>query len=518
MPSSQKIHDFDFHTDQSFKKKAVRSGGINMLTHFLDYGIQVGSTAIIARILEPSDYGLVAIALAATGFFFIFKTLGLSDATVQREHITHQQVSNLFWINVTAGLLLTLILFLGASLIAAIFNDNRLIDIIRVSSITFLISGFYTQHQALLKRSMKFSALAVNEVTGISLSVIAAIAMAFSGMGYWVLVIRPIIYTASIAIGCWVLCSWRPGLPCRNSNVKPMLRFGLNTIAYYIVDYLARNSDKALIGWKEGPGPLGFYSKAFQLFLAPVSQLTIPLSGVAVSTLSKLCREPSKYHSYYLNAVHAIAFMGFPSSMFLVANSKHLILFLLGEKWAGAAELFSILGLAGGIQLITSTRAWLFVSQGRTDRWFYTGVVASVVMGLFILIGLQFGTKGVAISYTTFVYLALIPSLWYAGAPIGLKFRQIFSVIWKTFCASFLAASVNWYLIRFMQNFSHFIILLLSMLIFSISYTAIVFALYGNAKPFISFFELALMVFPGIHKKRIRLTQKTTFQNQSTEE
>ena len=154
MPSSQKIHDFDFHTDQSFKKKAVRSGGITMLTHFLDYGIQVGSTAIIARILEPSDYGLVAIALAATGFFFIFKTLGLSDATVQREHITHQQVSNLFWINVTAGLLLTLILFLGASLIAAIFNDNRLIDIIRVSSITFLISGFYTQHQALLKRSM----------------------------------------------------------------------------------------------------------------------------------------------------------------------------------------------------------------------------------------------------------------------------------------------------------------------------------------------------------------------------
>jgi len=466
----------------------------------VDYGIQVGSTAIIARILEPSDYGLVAIAIAITGFFFIFKTLGLSDATVQRAQITHQQVSNLFWINVAAGFLLTLVLFLGAPLIAAIFNDNRLVNIIRVSSLTFVISGLYTQHHALLKRSMKFSVLAVNEITGISLSVIAAIIMAFSGMGYWVLVIRPLIYAASIAIGCWILCKWRPGLPSRNSNVKPMLRFGLNTIAYYIVDYIARNSDKALIGWKEGPGPLGFYSKAFQLFLAPVSQLTIPLSGVAVSTLSKLCREPSKYHSYYLKAMHAIAFVGFPISMFLVANSKHLILFLLGEKWAGAAELFSILGLAGGIQLITSTRAWLFVSQGRTDRWFHTGVVASVAMGLFILIGLQFGTKGVAVSYTTFVYLSLIPSLWYAGAPVGLKFRQIFSVIWKTFCASFLAGCVNWYLIGLLPGFSSFFILLFSMLVFSISYSAIVLALYGNAKPFTSFFELIMMVLPGIHK------------------
>ncbi len=502
MPSSQKIHDFNFQTDQSFKRKAVRSGGITIFTHFLDYGIQIGSTAIIARILEPSDYGLVAIAMAITGFFFIFKTLGLSDATVQREQITHQQVSNLFWINVAAGFLLTLVLFLGAPLVAKIFNDNRLINIIRVSSLSFIISGLYTQHHALLKRSMKFSTLAVNEITGISLSVIAAIIMAFCGMGYWVLVIRPIIYAASIAIGCWILCKWRPGLPGRNSNVKPMLKFGLNTIAYYIVDYLARNSDKALIGWKEGPGPLGFYSKAFQLFLAPVSQLTIPLSGVAVSTLSKLCKTPSKYHSYFLNAVHAIALVGFPSSMFLVANSNHLILLLLGEKWARAAEIFSILGLAGGIQLITSTRAWLFVSQGRTDRWFYTGVVASVVMGLFILTGLQFGTKGVAISYTTYVYLALVPSLWYAGAPIGLKFRQIFSVIWKTYCASFLAGLINWYLIRFMQNSSHFLILLFSILVFSLSYTVIVFALYGNIKPFISFFELVMMVFPGVVKNK----------------
>jgi PST family polysaccharide transporter len=162
---------------------------------------------------------------------------------------------------------------------------------------------------------MRFFALAINEIIGITLSVIAAIIMALAGMGYWVLVLRPIILATSIAVGCWILCGWRPGMPSRGSGVKPMIKFGINTVAYYIVDYFARNTDKALIGWK-GAFTLGFYSKAFQLFLAPVSQLTIPLTGVAVATLSKLNKDPSKYHSYFLNAVQAVAFIGLPFSMF----------------------------------------------------------------------------------------------------------------------------------------------------------------------------------------------------------
>lgn len=496
MPTSHKIQIFDIKPDQSFKKKAVRSGGITMMTHVLDYVIQIASTAVIARILEPSDYGLVAIALAATGFFFIFKTLGLSDATVQRQQITHEQVSNLFWINVAAGFLFTILLLLTAPVISHIFNDKRLTNIISVSSVSFVITGFYTQHQALLKRSMRFTALAVNEIVAISLSVIVAVIMALSGFGYWVLVFRPLVLTTCIAIGCWILCKWRPGIPTRRSGIRPMLKFGVNTIAYYIVDYIARNTDKAFIGWKEGPSPLGFYSKAFQLFLAPVSQLTIPLTGVAVSTLSKLVSEPAKYHSYFLNAVQAVAFIGFPLSMFLVANSELLIVLLLGKKWIPAAELFSILGLAGGIQLITSTRAWLFVSLGRTDRWFYTGVAASIIMTVFIFVGIQFGTKGVAIAYSSFVYLSIVPSLWYAGLPIGLRFRSVLAVLWRSFLAALAAAGINLYAHDYILIFSNIVNLIISFILFSGIYSILLLLLNGNAKPFISFYNLLKFLLP----------------------
>jgi PST family polysaccharide transporter len=491
------LDTFNAKINSDLKKKAVRSGGITMATHILDYAIQVGSTAVIARILTPSDYGLVAISLAATGFFFVFKTLGLSDATVQRETITHKQISNLFWINVATGCIFALLLIMISPLIAKIYKDHRLISVINLSSLSFVFSGLYTQHQALLKRSMRFSALAINEIIGMSVSVIIAILLALAGAGYWVLVLRPLILSISVMTGCWVLCKWRPGIPGRNSGVLPMLKFGINTIGYYMVEYIAKNTDKALIGWKVGQAALGFYSRAFQLFLAPVSQLTLPLTGVAVATLSKLQNEPAKYHSYFLNATHTLALVGFPFSMFLVANSQPLIFLLLGKKWAPAAEIFSILGLSGGVQLITSTRAWLFVSLGRTDRWFQTGVAASVVMALCILIGIQFGVKGVAIAYTTYVFLSLVPSLWYAGAPIGLKFKKVVSVLWKPFIAASTSALLNKMLLLQINSLPNISKIAISSVVYVILYSITLFLLYRSFKPFIELYTLFNLLVPS---------------------
>jgi PST family polysaccharide transporter len=496
------LDTFTTKINSDLKKKAVRGGGITMATHILDYAIQVGSTAVIARILSPSDYGLVAISLAATGFFFVFKTLGLSDATVQRDTITHKQISNLFWINVVTGCFFALLLIVVSPFIAKIYKDYRLISVINLSSLTFVFSGLYTQHQALLKRSMRFSALAINEIIGMSVSVFCAILLALAGTGYWVLVLRPLILSVSVMTGCWILCKWRPGFPGRNSGVVPMLKFGINTIGYYMVEYIAKNTDKALIGWKEGQTALGFYSRAFQLFLAPVSQLTIPLTGVAVATLSKLQNEPAKYHSYFLNATHTLALLGFPFSMFLVANSQPLIFLLLGKKWAAAAEIFTILGLSGGVQLITATRAWLFVSLGRTDRWFQTGVVGSLLMAICILIGIQFGVKGVATAYTTYVFLSVVPSLWYAGAPIGLKFQKVLSVLWKPFIAASTSALLNKLVLLSIDSLPNISKIVISSVVYVILYSLTLLLLYRSFKPFKDLYTLFNLLVPSRNNRR----------------
>jgi PST family polysaccharide transporter len=281
-----------------------------------------------------------------------------------------------------------------------------------------------------------------------------------------------------------------------------MLKFGINTIGYYLVEYIAKNTDKALIGWKEGQTALGFYSRAFQLFLAPVSQLTIPLTGVAVATLSKLQNEPAKYHSYFLNATHTLALLGFPFSMFLVANSQPLIFLLLGRKWAAAAEIFTILGLSGGVQLITATRAWLFVSLGRTDRWFQTGVVGSLLMATCILIGIQFGVKGVATAYTTYVFLSVVPSLWYAGAPIGLKFQKVLSVLWKPLIAASTSALLNKMLLLSIDSLPDISKIAISSVVYVILYSLTLLLLYRNFKPFKDLYTLFNILVPSRNNER----------------
>lgn len=507
MLTQKKSYSFDkTYTDSPLKKQAVRGGSVTLFNRFCDYGVQIICTAIIARILTPSDFGLVAISTAITGFFFIFRNLGLSDATIQRQSITHAQVSTLFWINVAASLIFTIFLIALSPIISWFFKDPRLINIVVISSFSFIAAGFSTQHQALLKRDLRFMAIAINDFISIIISFSVSLIMAIKGFGYWALVIRPLVLSFSLCAGYWLLCPWTPSKPLRRTGIRPMLKFGVNIIAYYVVDYFSKNLDKTLIGWKYGTTQLGYYSKAFQLFWAPVNQLTVPLSGVAVSTLSKLQNEPSRYHSYYLKAIQFIAFCGFPLSIFLTVNSTSLILILLGNQWIQAAGIFSILGFSAGIQLIVSTRAWLFVSLGRTDRWFYTGIVSAIVMVFFIIAGLRFGTTGVAIAYSAFVYLSLVPSLWYAGEPIGISFADIFKVLWKPFVSSLLAGIINLIVMeRYFYNITPVIKILISLLFFLCFYCGLMVLFHGSMKPFTDFFRLLKLIFPGIRNNKAEI-------------
>lgn len=504
MLTKKRMYSFDkSYADSPLKKRAVRGGSVTLFNRFCDYGVQIICTVIIARILTPSDFGLVAIATAITGFFFIFRNLGLSDATVQRKTITHEQVNTLFWINVAASIVFTLILMAFAPIISWFFKDSRLTSIVIISSFSFVAAGFSTQHQALLKRDLRFMAIAVNDFVSIIISFSVSLIMAIKGFGYWALVVRPLVLSFSLCVGFWILCPWIPTRPSWARGIKPMLKFGINIVAYYIVDYFSKNLDKTLIGWKYGTTQLGYYSKAFQLFWAPVNQLTVPLSGVAVSTLSKLQNDRARYHAYYLKAIQFIAFCGFPLSIFLTVSSGDLIRVLLGEQWTAAAGIFSILGVSAGIQLIVSTRAWLFISLGRTDRWFYTGIVSAVVMAVFIVIGLQFGTTGVAIAYSAFVYLSLVPSLWYAGEPIGISFLDIFKVLWKPFVSSMVAGIFCFVVMKqYLFSIETILKIFISLGLFVLGYCSSIVILNRSLKPFADFFNLIKLVLPGIKNNR----------------
>jgi len=362
--------------------------------------IQIGSTAILARLLMPADFGLVAMVAAITGLLGTFGDLGLSSATIQRAEITHEQVSTLFWINIGVSLLIAVVVAALAPAIAWFYHEPRLIWITIASAGGFIFAGLTTQHYALLTRQMRFGAMALVQTLPGLVSVTVGIGLAMTGWGYWSLVIMGIVGAMGTALASWIAAGWRPGLPSRGSNIGSMLAFGGHLTGFNLLNYLTRNGDNVLIGRFLGSGALGIYAKAYGLLMFPVQQINAPINGVVLPALSRLQDMPDKYRRYFLRAVEGLAFVGMPIIIFAFADARLVVLTILGPRWLGAVEIFQLLAPAALVGTINSAPAWIFTSLGRTDRQFVWAIISTPVILIGFLIGLKWGAAGVAASFS----------------------------------------------------------------------------------------------------------------------
>lgn len=490
--SSVTINYFDdTNVKTGLRDKAIQGGSITVLTRFLSTAIQIGGVAVLSRLLSPDDWGLVTMATVITNFFFVFQELGLTDATIQASGIKHEQVSTLFWINLAFGTSITLLLVAISPAVAWFYKKPQITMIMIVSSLGFVLTGLYTQHIALLKRKMLFVKVSLIEIFSNLLGIVFSILLALVGFGYWAIAIRPIASGFFATILAWMYCRWRPGPPKRRSGVRPLIKFGLNSVGFYIVNYFSFNVDKTLIGKRFGAEQLGHYSRAYFLSTIPSNQFSSSLFHVAVSTLSKLRGEPENYCRYYFNAISVMSFLGMPLSIFMVVMSKDLVYLLMGSQWDRAEEIFSILGLSAGMNILYTTHGWLHMSLGRTDRLLKWGIISSIIMVTGFFLGMFFGSKGVAISYSLVIVGLTFPGILYAGRPIGLRFSGIISAIWRCTCASLLGGGLLVFM-RSMGIFEQGIVLriVIMLVVYIFLYLAFAAVFYGDIKSVIKFFLL----------------------------
>lgn len=391
--------------------------------------LHLGSTVVLARLLTPHDFGLIAMVTAVTGFVAMFKDLGLSMATVQKAEINHGQISTLFWINVLLSFGVMLVTAALAPAIAWFYGEPRLIWITLALASAFIFGGLTVQHQALLRRNMRFGTLALIHIASMLAGVVTAFIAAWYGLRYWALVLMQMATTITGAIGVWVACPWRPGLPVRRSGVRAMLAFGGHLTGFNFLNYFARNLDNILIGKVWGAQPLGFYSKAYGLLMFPLAQINAPVSAVAIPALSRLQDEPERYRNYYLKAISMIAFVTMPLVMFLIVMSNEIIYILLGPQWSEASRIFTFLGISALGQPIGNTAGWLYVSQGRTRDMLTWGMIGSSITVVAIVAGLPWGALGVAVSYTIFNWAAQPLFFWFLCRKGPVRARHIFKAV-----------------------------------------------------------------------------------------
>ena len=408
-----------FRTDdlrEGVAGRAIRGGAFTVGSQASQFVIGLLATMVMARLLTPRDYGLIGMVTVVTGFLTIFKDIGLSRATIQRNVLTHDEASSLFWINGAVGVGIALLTAAIAPVIARFYGEPRLTNITIALACGFLVSGFSVQHQALLRRRMRFGILAANDVFSVTLASVVGITMAFERMSYWAIVGNQLTFTISGAVLAWTVCRWRPSLPKRSTPVREMLAFGGNITGFTVLNYFSRNTDDLLIGRFWGSQQLGLYAKAYQLLLFPLNQINLPIGGVAVPTLSRIVDEPERYRAAFARTLDKIVLITMPLVVFLMVCSDWLIAVVLGSQWVGAANIFMWLAIAGFVQPIGYTTGWLFTSQNRTGELLRWGVMSSVLAVGSIAAGVHWGAEGVAKSYGLTSALITTPlNLWWVG-------------------------------------------------------------------------------------------------------
>jgi O-antigen/teichoic acid export membrane protein len=396
------------HLQADLKGRSVRGGLVTFTSQGAQFVMQTVSTVVLARLLTPADFGLVAMVTAVTSLATAFADLGLTEATIQSKEINHGQVSALFWINVAIGLGLTLVTAGLAPVLAWLYREPRIVNITMLLALTFLISGLRSQHDALLKRQMRFVSLAIRDVAAYVLAVPVAIAMAWRGLGYWAIVALPLVLNSTQMVFSWLMMSWRPGLPRRDAKVGSMVAFGGNVAASYLIFNLNRNADNVLIGWYWGATPLGLYSRAYNLLMLPLRQLSAPAASVAVPAFSKLQGDPERYARYYLRTTSLIMWITAPLFGFLFVAAEPVIVLILGPQWREAAPVFQLLAISALGQMLLETTVWSLVSRGQSQRLLKLLLIVSPIIVVSFVIGLPFGIEGVALS-SSLVLLAILP-------------------------------------------------------------------------------------------------------------
>src|SRR5215210_2444320 len=356
LPGDSRREYFDTeHLTAGIGSRTARGGVVTIVSHGLKFALSIVATAILARLLTPQDYGLIGMVVVFTGFVAMFKDLGLSLATVQRPEISNEQISTLFWVNVTISVAITALMILLAPLIGWFYGEPRLTLITMVTATGFVFGGLAVQHEALLKRQMRFYALSLIAFTSMMIGYVVGIIFAWRGASYWSLVFSQLALLASNLVGVWVTCRWRPGQPKRNSGVRSMLSFGGNITGYALINYVSKNCDNLVVGRAFGPQLLGLYSKAAQLLSLPTEQINEPLATVSIPALSRLADTPERYRLAYLRIMEKVIMMTMPAITVMLATSDWVVVIILGPQWSDSARIFIFMGVAGLFQPVAST-------------------------------------------------------------------------------------------------------------------------------------------------------------------
>jgi len=423
-------------------------------------GIQLAGLVVLARLLDPTDYGLIAMVLAVVGIAELLRDFGLSAAAVQAPDLSTRQRDNLFWISAVVGAVLAVAVASASPLLAALYAEPRLHGLTLALASTFLFNGIASQYRAGYVRDLRFGRIALSDTLAQAAGLGTGVAMALSGAGYWALAGQQIVIALVALVSLTVASGWRPGRYSRSTPMRALLGFGSNYFGAQLLGYASKNVDSVVLGVTLGPSALGLYNRAFQLSMLPLTQINAPATNVALGVLSRLNTEAERYRRYLLAGQTVLLTVVLAIFSIAIPLAVPLFTAVLGNDWTSAAPVFQILAVSAIFHTAGYTTYWVFLSKGLTRSHLYFELISRPPFIAAVVVGSAWGLMGVAVAYSSATALMWVAGLFWirgaAGAPSGaiaanvLKGLAAYGVCGvAAFGASALGATSSWLMLLF---------------------------------------------------------------------
>lgn len=433
------LHDAQAEKQSDIKHRVVSGSAWTLFANISSQAISFLVTVVLARLLTPGDFGVVAISAVFTGVITLFQDVGMGAALIQRKDIDDDYLSTSFSISLLAGVCLAVLLAAFSPLIAAFYKETVLRDILLVSSIGFLLSPFTSIHTSILSKRLEFKKVALITLGTQVVSGAISVALALTGYGLWSMVLGKILSQPILIPVVWSVVKWRPKFRIIRKCFTDLFGFSSHLLGFNLLNFLARNLDNLIIGKYLGPQLLGYYSVAYNLMLKPLQLISWSIGKVLFPVFSSIQDDPEQTRAVYLKIIRSISLITFPMMTGLYMVAEEFILSVYGDTWRPAILPLKLLCAVGAIQSIGTTAGVIFNSQGRSDLTLKVGSVSASAIVIGFIIGIQWGLIGVITAYIAVSLPVFFLGQFYANRLIGLRMNAIFAALFPAAaCSGFM--------------------------------------------------------------------------------
>lgn len=428
----------------SFRTRTVRALSWSFGSKIITQIISIIFGIVLARLLLPEDFGLVAMAMVMMGFAGLLADVGLGSALIQKKDATEDHFSSVFWANIGIGVVLTIALVQLSPLVAAFFNQPKLEEIVSLLSVNFIVGALAMVPTTRLSKQLAFREIALINFVGMSVSGGVAIVLAMKGYGYWSLVAQRLIERGLVTVLVWVVGRWTPKLRFDGKAFRELFGFGSYVFLTGSIRYAAVQADKLLIGKFLNATSLGLYDKAYSMMLFPLQNISHVIGQVMFPSLSQIQDDPTRVRDLYLRMTRAISLVTFPmmAGMFVVVDS--FVLGVLGEKWIEIIPLFKIFCVVGFFVSIATVTGPIYQSLGRAKLQLKVNLVNQPIQIVGVVAGLYWGLQGVAIGFAITTIFGVFFTWWFVSSLLEIRIWRILSNLLPTLLLSLLMGCGVW--------------------------------------------------------------------------